>query len=1336
METKKRPNEDPLEPETSASTHAPNLNKESINDNGSTSMEVDNPKAESPLILTPGITSSADDNAPPAGETNKRLKLTMETDRTVAGYTPSTDPQDQSKETDGAVERTEKMDNDNNVKEDTDPGATRDSLSGSSTSAGVGHAQGLPNSIVSAHDVEPNINTHPSNPENASNKDSTSSAEIPDTKPPISELSDSITAVVSLPEPLAPTLTVLESNLQLGSGKPSSPTPDVAEPSTTSQSTIVVTNASQINSSGKPESNLPPQHTSLQPVANNTSEDTIKPTNASTINQNDQIRPNFELVKPPSTNEEKSSFATSHQLSHQQDKPKPDLPTDIEMESAERPIEEDTVMTSPRPVPGIVSVEVTTETPRSDSTVNRKDSGEVSTWDVPKKTIVGEGQTSPTIQQQLPPRPSSPRTLPISLNSEVKNLPTSEPVPPPAPPPATSSLPVPQQNIRPRSTMSVSALLVSNDDDAEQESSIERHMSRSIFDQFEPPRPDPSHSSQKPVQQKLPHTSSQSTPPLQQHSQISTASASQAPQALAQPSSSSFPPLITSGTVSTHRISEQADISPPVHHGHTGFNRTVTDAGQLSGRTQDPTTLSHGAARSTIHKEYPSDEVMESGGVGGYGNQRHRLTSPVGIRPPFETTNGASGANHLNTKLPGVGSVTGLPLTHSQDSHSHSSASHRGDSSHQPINGRSSSYSPNQHTSIAHPASVNGQQYSTAGLPGHTSGSTTTVSAPLLSTTSPTVASHHPCLIIKNDPSLKLENRPELFLGFYRYDPSLLLPSMQGKENSLLEVRVASPYLTYDNVKVKRRELWGTEIYTDDSDIVAMLIHGGFFIPPTSLHSGEQDSIQPTSQQHNFAAEPIKHICPAYDLAITLRVMPKLIKYQGSIRHRIKSRTWKTGHDGVSLKIEAIRKLCPGEALNRGRSQSKRRMKEYNQERLRVLANIHDETTESLQNERAMRTATFEFTHQGDPCFKYSPELVMDRHDGLSRKWTSWRLKKEVMILENDEERYEISLQHHAGTDARRFDQYRFAVISPRTSLSSWSKASYPLSSTSLSEVLYEDLDWQDFEWVERGVVVQPSQRAKQSIVQGDSTLMEGVESTVETLSDKIQIKRSNDVVEGIGMEQNGVKDREKDGTRKMRSGVAAGTAPIDTLLSDSSAPKVQDVQQDGVFCVVSRLFWRPITEQQSTTSTNASVPSLYSESRLVNDVEISTSKPRVNLSTAPVSEANSLTRPSQTDVYAGAEPNVSQSKSNASADVSNDSTSLYIQPSNKPTVSPVIQSSTISSQSLLGQGFDTSAMNLDTTGPGQGQSIVRRVEDARMLGERSAEQEEGELEEGEIASE
>lgn len=179
--------------------------------------------------------------------------------------------------------------------------------------------------------------------------------------------------------------------------------------------------------------------------------------------------------------------------------------------------------------------------------------------------------------------------------------------------------------------------------------------------------------------------------------------------------------------------------------------------------------------------------------------------------------------------------------------------------------------------------------------------------------------------------------------------------------------------------------------------------------------------------------------------------------------------------------------------------------------------------------------------------FKYSPELVMDRHDGLSRKWTSWRLKSAVLILENDEERYEISLQHQAGTDSRRFDQYRFAVISPRTSLPS--EATYPLGSQDLVEVLYEDLDWQDFEWVERGVVVQPSSRPKKGA-------MEGVESPNK---------------QGVPMEVDG-----------------------NETVNPTQSQTLSDDTQEGVFCVVSRLFWRSRTESRPNKEPTKESPLLH----------------------------------------------------------------------------------------------------------------------------------------------
>lgn len=232
----------------------------------------------------------------------------------------------------------------------------------------------------------------------------------------------------------------------------------------------------------------------------------------------------------------------------------------------------------------------------------------------------------------------------------------------------------------------------------------------------------------------------------------------------------------------------------------------------------------------------------------------------------------------------------------------------------------------------------------------------------------------------------------------------------------------------------------------------------------------------------------------------------------------------------------------------------------------------------------------------------------MDRHDGLSRKWTSWRLKKEVLILENDEERYEISLQHQAGTDARRFDQYRFAVISPRTSLSSWSKNTYPLESEELTEVLYEDLDWQDFEWVERGVVVQPSQRSKRIATRsGSGSLMDGIVAA----ADNKDSKHTTLSTTTTGSPPRTAEPMAMD----VEDGAAVKSTSQDTVFRSRPGGEAQEAletHQDGVFCVVSRLSWRPRSEQRAarpTTSAGATVSNAESKTTKTADKPLSTTE-------------------------------------------------------------------------------------------------------------------------------
>ena len=81
---------------------------------------------------------------------------------------------------------------------------------------------------------------------------------------------------------------------------------------------------------------------------------------------------------------------------------------------------------------------------------------------------------------------------------------------------------------------------------------------------------------------------------------------------------------------------------------------------------------------------------------------------------------------------------------------------------------------------------------------------------------------HKPKLIIKNEQVWKsLEGIEEKHLGYQLYTPHLLLPNLEGCLNGIMEIRVPARYLSFENMRVKKRAVWGTDIYTDDSDIVA-----------------------------------------------------------------------------------------------------------------------------------------------------------------------------------------------------------------------------------------------------------------------------------------------------------------------------------------------------------------------------------------------------------------------------------------------------------------------------------------------------------------------------------
>lgn len=141
-----------------------------------------------------------------------------------------------------------------------------------------------------------------------------------------------------------------------------------------------------------------------------------------------------------------------------------------------------------------------------------------------------------------------------------------------------------------------------------------------------------------------------------------------------------------------------------------------------------------------------------------------------------------------------------------------------------------------------------------------------------------------------------------IIIGSWENLELFLLPKFSVLEHyALIQVRIPFEFLGNDNVAAQANAVWGTQVYTDDSDVVAGIF--SILLKEIALiHSG------------SYKLEQGKH-----DLSVTLRILPCLEKYQGSNRNGINSRSWGSFHDGESFKIEKVETLPLGSARKLGR---------------------------------------------------------------------------------------------------------------------------------------------------------------------------------------------------------------------------------------------------------------------------------------------------------------------------------------------------------------------------------------------------------------------------------
>nr|VDC78515.1 unnamed protein product [Brassica rapa] len=302
-----------------------------------------------------------------------------------------------------------------------------------------------------------------------------------------------------------------------------------------------------------------------------------------------------------------------------------------------------------------------------------------------------------------------------------------------------------------------------------------------------------------------------------------------------------------------------------------------------------------------------------------------------------------------------------------------------------------------------------------------------------------------------------------------------------------LEVRIPAEHVTATNRQVRGGQLWGTDIYTDDSDLVAVLMHTGYCRPTASPPP-------PTMQE----------------LRATIRVLPSQEYYTSKLRNNVRSRAWGAGI-GCSYRVERCYILKKGGGtieLEPSLTHSSTVEPTLAPMAVERSMTTRAAASNALRQQRFVREVTIQYNLCNEPWIKYSISIVADK--GLKKPlFTSARLKKgEVLYLETHSCRYELcfagektmkafqaSQQQHSSQEAMEIDnnnnnksQNHLPSNGDKTESDNsiidvfrWSRCKKPLPQKLMRsigfplppdhvEVLEENLDWEDVQWSQTGV--------------------------------------------------------------------------------------------------------------------------------------------------------------------------------------------------------------------------------------------------------------------------
>ncbi|KAK6150673.1 hypothetical protein DH2020_015605 [Rehmannia glutinosa] len=300
----------------------------------------------------------------------------------------------------------------------------------------------------------------------------------------------------------------------------------------------------------------------------------------------------------------------------------------------------------------------------------------------------------------------------------------------------------------------------------------------------------------------------------------------------------------------------------------------------------------------------------------------------------------------------------------------------------------------------------------------------------------------------------------------------------EGSQNGpTLEIRIPAEHVTATNHQVRGGQLWGTDVYTVDSDLVA-----GYCRPTASP--------PPAATQ---------------ELRATIRVLPPQDCYISTLRNNVRSRAWGAAI-GCSYRVERCCIVKKGGGIIELEP-----CLTHSSTMEPTLAPVAVERTmttraaasNALRQQRFVREVTIQFNLCMEPWLKYSISAVADK--GLKKSlFTSARLKKgEVLYVETHSRRYELCFNgekvikatpaaaHAHGAETGRTQSYNphltngeRNVVDGESSVVDvfrWSRSTfveiycYLLFTYSsgmpfeIGQVLEDNLEWDDISWSQTG---------------------------------------------------------------------------------------------------------------------------------------------------------------------------------------------------------------------------------------------------------------------------